>query len=131
LECLETKRRALFSECYVAKLGEADAQDRWSGTELANSVSSAQGGRLIELYRRSKADSNKALKTHFLNKCMGEECLAFLEENADNWELDELPVEMRKWITQETDVEKAVKTGKWLDLKKLMSSEEKRLSPVY
>ncbi|OEL37728.1 hypothetical protein BAE44_0001253 [Dichanthelium oligosanthes] len=55
----------------VAKLGEADAQDSWPGTELADFVSSTEERALSKLYRNSKADSKKPRKNHLLSKGVG------------------------------------------------------------
>jgi hypothetical protein len=53
-----------------------------------------------------------------------EKLLEFITDNAMNWGLDTIRGEMVQWISQDKNWEEAQKSGKWMDLKMLMSTQE-------
>jgi hypothetical protein len=50
--------------------------------------------------------------------------LEFITDNATNWELDTFPGDLAQWISHDKNWEEAQKSGRWLDFKLLMPTQE-------
>jgi hypothetical protein len=61
-----------------------------------------------------------ALKSSKWDKKM----LEFITDNATNWELDTFPGDLAQWISHDKNWEEAQKSGRWLDFKLLMPTQE-------
>jgi hypothetical protein len=49
--------------------------------------------------------------------------LEFITKTATNWDPEEIPSELRAWISEERDFEATVNSKKWVDLKLLMENK--------